>query len=163
MLGELLSKEECAGCRLCCSFDSYGLSETPTVTADTAVKILSRHRPDQRFFEKGSCFIMKMEPEPGSDIHYCPLLDRDKGCVMGDIKPFECRIWPLRVMRREDRLVIALSPLCPAVNRMPSEDVQAKCEELAEEIFAEARACPELVRPYAAGHIVLYEKMLPKG
>ena len=163
MLGELLSKEECAECRLCCSFDSYGLSETPTVTPDTAAKILSRHRPQQRFLENGGSFIMKMEPGPDSDIRCCPLLDHSTGCIMGDSKPFECRIWPLRVMRRGDSLVITLSPLCPAVSLKPIEDVKAKCEELAEAIFTEAQACPELVKPYAAGHRVLYKKTLPKG
>ena len=26
------------------------------------------------------------------------MLDNEKGCILGDDKPFDCRIWPLRVM-----------------------------------------------------------------
>ncbi|MBQ7187098.1 MAG: hypothetical protein IJR91_05645 [Ruminococcus sp.] len=163
MLGELLSKEECAGCRLCCSFHRYDLMDTPTVTADTAVKIVSRHLPEQKFLETGGSFLMKMEPEPDGETYFCPLLDHRRGCIMGDSKPFECRIWPLRVMRREDRLVIALSPLCPVINLKPIEEVKAKCGELAETILQEAAACPELAKPFAAGHRVLYEITAPKG
>ena len=160
MLEGLLSKEECAGCRLCCSFESYDLLDTPTVTPDAAEKVLKEHLPEQEFLGNNGSYIMKMEPEPDSDIHYCPLLDHRKGCVMGDAKPFECRIWPLRVMKRGDSLVIALSPLCPVISRKPAELIRQKCEELADAIFAEAKACPALVKPYTPGCAVLCEENL---
>ena len=158
MLGELLSKEECAECRLCCSFESYDLLNTPTVTPNTAERIIDEHLPEQRFIGNGGSFLMKMEPQPDTDIHYCPLLDHRQGCVMKDHKPFECRIWPLRVMQQGENLVIALSPLCPVINGKSAELVRQKCEELAGAIFEEAEACPELVKPYIAGYTVLCER-----
>ena len=109
MLGGLLSAQECAECRLCCAFEGYDLFETPTVTRETAQRIVNEKLPCQEFVRVGESYLMKMQCEPDRDLYYCPLLDRERGCIMGDGKPFECRIWPLLVMRRGERLVIALS------------------------------------------------------
>ena len=160
MLGGLLSAQECAECRLCCAFEGYDLFETPTVTRETAQRIVNEKLPCQEFVRVGESYLMKMQREPDRDLYYCPLLDRERGCIMGDGKPFECRIWPLRVMRRGERLVIALSALCPVMKLKPPELIRQKCEELAEVIFAEARACPDLVKPYTEGFTVYAEETL---
>lgn len=157
MLKGLLSPEECAECRLCCSFEGYDLFNTPTVT-EAAAKHIREKLPGQGFVKVGESFLMKMSYEPESELYPCPLLDKRKGCIMGDRKPFECRIWPFRVMRRGERLVIVLSPICPKVREKPEELVRRKAEELAEEIFAEAESCPELVKPYTEGFAVYAEK-----
>ncbi len=151
MLTGLLSKEECAECRLCCSFESYDLLDTPTVTRAAASRILQEFLPEQKFIRRGECFLMKMQPLPDRDLYLCPLLDPDRGCIMGDGKPFECRIWPLRVMKRGNETVIALSPVCPVVRDKPRELIRKKCAELSALIFAEAERCPELARPYCEG------------
>ena len=50
MLEGLLSKAECAACRLCCKFDSYDLWDTPLVTDGIMLRALELD-PAQRFSE----------------------------------------------------------------------------------------------------------------
>ena len=44
----------------------------------------------------------------------CYFLDSKSGCSLSeDEKPFDCKIWPLRVMKKEEQYVITLSQSCP--------------------------------------------------
>lgn len=158
MLNGLLSKEECASCRLCCTFGSYNAEGTPTVTAEVKELIRREYLPEQKFAPKGGAFVMHMLPEPDPDLCTCPLLDKSCGCIMGDDKPFECRIWPVQVMKRGNSLVLTVSPLCPVMKQKPRELIAEKCRELAPLVFAEAAACPELVRPYTEGLEIIQEQ-----
>lgn len=155
MLGGLLSKEECAACKLCCSFDSYDLLSTPVITAELKSRICERFKPEQRFIENDGHFLLRMEREKDADIYYCSLLDHERGCIMGDEKPLDCRIWPLRVMRLGEVSVIALSPLCPVVAKKPIAEIMATCARISAEIFRQAREHPEYVKPYEEGFPIL--------
>lgn len=155
MLSKILSRAECADCRICCSFDSYDLWETPVVTDDIMERAL-KIRPDQRFSEISGARLFRMECEPDRDLYYCPMLDHEKGCLLGDEKPFDCKIWPLRIMNFEGRRVIVLSPVCPTVFSRPVKDIAALAKELAPTIFAQADKTPEMVKPYIAGYVILF-------
>ena len=37
----------------------------------------------------------------GDEIIYCPAAS-DHGCVLGDKRPFDCKIWPFRVNKLND-------------------------------------------------------------
>ncbi|MDO4943961.1 MAG: hypothetical protein Q4E74_02030 [Ruminococcus sp.] len=159
MLSKILSKEECAKCRLCCSFDSYDLWETPVITTNMASRILQEYLPQQEFIRRDGHFLLKMEKEPDDDLYYCSLLDRDKGCILGSDKPFDCRIWPFRVMSLGITRVITLSPVCPVVQTKPLKEIQALAKELAPEIFEYADENPDAVKPYIDGYpIMVVEK-----
>ena len=155
MFDRLLTKEDCAACRLCCKFDSYDLWQTPVIYKTLASKILQEYAPSMTFVKRGEHFLMKMDKEEGADIYYCPLLDKDKGCVMGDDKPFDCEIWPFMVMDFCSRKVITLSPACPVVNAKNFDDVCTAAQKAASEIFAFADEHPEVVRPYLDDHPIL--------
>ena len=154
MLGGLLSKEDCARCRQCCAFESYSLWDTPLITPGLKAEILSL-RPQQEFLSREGCFLLKMQREPEGDLYLCPMLDRSRGCILGDKKPFDCRIFPFRVMLLGDRRVIALSPECPVAAGRPIAVIAERGRELEDEIFAEADRHPEFVKPYQRGFIVL--------
>ena len=50
----------------------------------------------------------------------CPF--NRNGCILGaDDKPFDCSIWPLRVMRYNGGLAICLTPTCPVISQKPLE------------------------------------------
>ncbi|MGN0623388.1 MAG: hypothetical protein ACI4JA_05510 [Oscillospiraceae bacterium] len=155
MLKNLLSPDECAKCKLCCSFDSYDLWETPVITRDKANQILQDFKPDQEFVKRDEHFLLKMKKEPEVDLYYCSLLDSDNGCILGSEKPFDCKIWPFRIMNFNGTKVITLSPVCPVVNSRKMEDIKKTCEEISEEIFAEAEKHPEYVKPYLKGYPIL--------
>lgn len=47
-------------------------------------------------YEDGYRFVMHFKD--GDELTYCPMLT-EKGCALGDNKPFDCRVWPFRVNR----------------------------------------------------------------
>jgi hypothetical protein len=154
MLGEILTREECARCRICCSFDSYDLWETPVITDGVKERALEIDC-NLRFSDVSGARLFIMQREPDEDLYFCPMLDHKKGCKLGDEKPFDCRIWPYRVMRFEGRRVIVISPVCPTVYSKPLNEIKALAEKLAPTIFAEADKTPEMVKPYIAGYTIL--------
>ncbi|MBO5448513.1 MAG: hypothetical protein J5994_04220 [Ruminococcus sp.] len=155
MLSKILSRDECAKCKLCCTFDSYDLWETPIIPVKLASRIMQDFEPDQKFIRKDDHFLLKMDKEPDADLYYCSLLDQEKGCIMGDDKPFDCRIWPFRIMALNGVRVITLSPVCPVVQTKPLADIQAVAKELAPEIFAYADETPSAVKPYLDGYPIM--------
>jgi Fe-S-cluster containining protein len=161
MLSKILSKRECAECKICCSFDSYDLLETPVVTDEIMQRSLAV-KPDQRFADVDGTRLYIMDKEPDRDLYYCPMLDHSKGCLLGDSKPFDCRIWPFKIMRFEGRRVIALSPVCPIVSDKPLSELRELAHELAPVIFAEADREPSLVRPYSSGYTIMLAEDVPK-
>ena len=147
MLKKLLSREECANCKICCSFDDYDIWETPIIDEELKVKVLKLN-PEQKFVAKGNSSILRMEKDAEEDLYFCSVLDRQKGCLLGDEKPFDCRIWPFRVMRLDKRLVITLSPVCPVVQTRPLSLIKEVCDELAPIIYAQAQKNPDIVKNY---------------
>lgn len=148
MLSKILSKEDCSKCKFCCSFRRQSLWETPLFDNGTKEKI-NKIYPDAKFkpvfIESGTEKIWTIDidnnyktsnPEEEAP---CPFLDSSKGCILSsDLKPFDCSIWPLRIMKNkseENKLEITLTPTCPSVNKLPLEDVKNFVKkELAEKI-----------------------------
>lgn len=155
MIGKLLTREECAKCKLCCCFDSYDLWETPIIEDITRQLILDKFKPDQQFFEHEDHCLLKLQKEPDRDLYYCSLLDHEKGCIMGTEKPFDCRIWPFRVMDFHGTRVIVLSTVCPVVQTRPLCEIQAVAKELAPQIFAYADRAPFAVKKYISGYPIM--------
>lgn len=154
MLSEILSKSECAKCRICCSFDSYDLWETPVVTDEIKALALEIN-PKQEFSTASGARLFIMQKEPDEDLYFCPMLDHKTGCKLGDKKPFDCRIWPFRIMDFEGRRVIVISPVCPTVFHKPLDELKSFAKKLAPVIFAEADKTPEMVKKYIVGYPIL--------
>ena len=160
MLGKLLSKEECAACRECCVFDRYSIWDTPLFDRECCEKIKAL-RPGTRFVHREGGFLFL--PEVDYDQFRCPALGGN-GCVLGDEKPFDCRIWPLMLMEKEGRTVIALSPVCETVAGKPAGAVMELLQGgLSRTIFAYAEKFPGAVRAYREGYPVLAEAQKSSG
>ncbi len=155
MIRSLLSPQECADCKLCCSFDSSDIWEAPVIDGEKARLITSRYKEDQQFIDRGTHCVLKMEKQEDSDLYYCTMLDHAKGCIMGSEKPFDCKIWPFRIMELNGMRVITLSPVCPIVNTRPIEQIKKTCGEIADTVFAEAEKHPEYVKPYIDGYPII--------
>lgn len=155
MLKNILSGESCAKCRLCCIFDKYDIWETPTVSDELCEKI-KRDHPEVEFIEKGEGGrILKCIPD--GELFNCPLLDKSSGCKLGDDKPFDCKIWPYRIMEFGGKRVITIASICPEMYKKPLSALVAELEEndLAKKIFHEADIHPEIVKPYQKGYPIL--------
>ncbi|MGN0603522.1 MAG: YkgJ family cysteine cluster protein [Oscillospiraceae bacterium] len=155
MLKNILSKESCAQCQLCCIFDKYDIWETPVVSDELYEKIKNEY-PETEFIEKNEGGrILKCIPD--GELFNCPMLDKSSGCRLGDEKPFDCRIWPYRIMEFGGKRVITIASICPEMYKKPLSELVAELEEngLAEKIWNEANRHPEIVKPYQKGYPIL--------
>ncbi len=155
MLKNILSGSDCASCRICCIFDKYDLWETPVLDAPLK-KLIEEKFPGVSFVQKEDGWIFRME-ESEDELYYCPMLDSKTGCRLGDDKPFDCRIWPYRIMNVGGKRVISIASICPTMYEKPLRQL---CEELdrnglAEKIFAYADKHPYAVKNYEEGYPVL--------
>ena len=156
MLSKLLSKSDCASCRICCEFCNEDKWETPVVTDELKEYILEKF-PEATFENYGGNRIMGVRQED-NDLFACLMLDREKGCRLGDNKPFDCRIWPFRLMNFCGRLVITVSPVCPTMSGKPLSELQKLAYELAPTIYGEAEKHPEIVKDYIENYPILVTK-----
>ena len=169
MLSAILKKEACAKCRFCCAFRRKSLWETPiftkenyeaiaadpTLSADMLLPVKesddsSEHAETGNYYRydlSGSYITENPEEEAP-----CPYLG-EKGCILSDEeKPWDCKIWPLRVMKKEEDLVIALTPTCPEINALAFSEVEKFVNTgLRENLFAYAKAHPYLIKEYREG------------
>ena len=155
MLTKILSHETCADCRICCTFDNYDVWETPVINDELKQQILDVY-PEQKFISFKNSYLFRMEKPDDQRLFYCPMLS-DLGCVLGDRKPFDCKIWPFRVMKFEGRTVITLSPICPSVYTKPvSELVSLLRDGLAVKIIEESKKNPDIIKDYINEYPILY-------
>ncbi len=218
MLSKILSKETCAGCKFCCSFRRCSLWETPLFPEDTVKRLGGRFNMEQmdgRIYGRMD-FSGKYATDNPEEEAACEYLDLNKGCTLSyEDKPFDCKIWPLRIMRtrvydergggaiangekaehgigtiaegeaREHaagaiaegesgetatgtiaenryeiggKLVVALTPTCPAINKVDIEEVKKLVEDgLGNTIYEYAKEHPYIVKEYRNDFPILME------
>ena len=158
LLKKILSGKACAECRLCCIFDRYEVWETPVFTQEIRDRI-SKAVPSAKFIPKDGGYIFRVEEFGPDGLFTCPALT-EKGCMLGDDKPFDCRIWPLMLMEKEGQIIIALSPICEKMSSRPPADIMELLSSgVADAIFRRAEEFPGAVRPYREGYQVLLRKV----
>lgn len=154
MLKNILKGSDCAACRVCCVFDSGDVWETPVFDGETAA--LARERfPNVSFDEKGESLIFHMDASEDG-LYRCPMLS-ENGCMLGENKPFDCKIWPYRVMEIGGRRFISIASVCPTMFAKPLSELcgELRRDGLAERIFAFADKHPDIVKPYEDGYPIL--------
>ncbi len=154
MLRKLLSPEECAKCRICCGFTEEDKWEIPLFAGDNERRTAERHSPVVAVPDTQSC-VFKMDFH-GNDLVMCPAIG-ENGCTLGADRPFDCRIWPFRVMKLDERKVITLSPVCPAVMKHPLSELMEFLSQdgFADMLYSHAESYPETVKPYESGYPIL--------
>ena len=158
MLKKILDSKSCAECRLCCKFDRYDAWETPVFKAEICERIRSA-KPETEFVTKDGGFIFKVKELDEDELFSCPALT-ETGCMLGDDKPFDCRIWPYRIMEVGGRRAITIASICDELYNRPLSQLAGFLKEgLADAIFSYADAHPEIVKPYYEGYpVLMFEK-----
>ena len=155
MLKGLLENKVCRECRICCGFDRTDMWEMPAMNSET-VKKMSQLKPDTEFAEKNGAFVVKASNLDGDDLFYCPALDHEKGCMLGDKKPFECSIWPYRIMDLNGTWVISICPVCEELYNRPLKELVEFVEKgLGEKIYKYASENPWIVKKYDYSYPIL--------
>lgn len=180
MLSSILAKSDCAACKFCCSFRRTSLWETPIFTAADVEKLKELY-PHAKFREVNAAGCAESSgnsknPIPAytfdiSDQYQttdpaeeapCPFLDPSRGCILPpELKPFDCKIWPLRAVRTSDnKIKVALTPTCPAINKVPIDRVRnLAASGLGDTILDYAEKHPEIIKeqtPFLSN--IIFEK-----
>lgn len=157
MLHKVLDPGACAKCGFCCSFRRQSLWELPELDPDFAkehVRDVNGDRIDYIFMEKNGVkyavtdLTGKYVTDDENEEAKCPFLSEESGCILTDDKPFDCRIWPLRAVRKPDGgFGIAIAMTCPEMNKVPEDKIMELLDEgLAEKIYEHASVHPEMVK-----------------
>ncbi|MBR1528255.1 MAG: hypothetical protein IJ642_02995 [Oscillospiraceae bacterium] len=159
MLTKLLSHASCADCKECCVFSLYDIWAQPALSPENQQKA-RQLLPQAEFIHKGKeSFLFRVQETVTADLFLCPLLDTEKGCLLGAEKPFECQIYPFQVTELNHRLAIMLSPLCEVMIQQPLGTLlEVLKTELAEKLFSYAEQHPDVIRPYDDRNPVLLWK-----
>lgn len=109
MLTKILSRSTCAACRLCCQFDASDIWELPVLPPETMAAV-QQIQPDTKFISVGIEHIFAAPPLKGAELFASPMLTAH-GCGLSEQdKPFDCKVWPFRLMRTKNGKVgIAIS------------------------------------------------------
>ena len=159
MLSSILSKTTCAACKFCCSFRRQSLWETPLFPPGVAEKL---SKPNEYGvvgeFRDGQIILGGYRTDDSEEEVPCTFLDPQKGCILkAEDKPFDCSIWPLRIMDKGGKLVIALTPTCPAIGAVPNQAlIDLVKNDLGEHIFEYAKTHPYIIKEYREGFPVVY-------
>ncbi len=161
MLKGLLENKICASCKICCGFDNTDLWEMPVMNEKTRRR-LAELRPNVEFIEKDGGFVVDAGNLPDGELFYCPALDPEKGCMLGVDKPFDCFIWPFRIMSVDEGLLaITISPVCPEIYSRPlSQLMDFLSRGLEKTIYEYAGKHPEIIKPYEHDYPILSIKRL---
>jgi Fe-S-cluster containining protein len=165
LLSPILTSGQCASCKFCCSFAAFEAWETPLFSKENIGRISKTYGSFPVKKTGGSSYTLDLSSwwkEHGEKEYApCPFLDPQCGCMLPEEeKPFDCKIWPLRVMRKNGQLVIALTPTCEEINKIPLERVKTLIEKkgIGKIIFDEAEKMPDMIKEYREGFPVLMEK-----
>ena len=155
MLSRILKKTTCGECKICCGFDCNDTWEMPVMTEKTKNKLESL-KPGTEFINNGSYYITKPCELSGDEIFYCPGLDKNSGCILGEDKPFDCKIWPFRVMNFNGSTVITVSSACNEIFKRPlNELVEFLDGGLADAIDEYSAENPEIIKDYDPSYQIL--------
>lgn len=154
MLSKILSKKSCAACKFCCSFRRQSLWETPLFPPEVVEKL---SKPNEYGvvgeFRDGQIVLGGYRTDDPEEEVPCTFLDPHKGCILKvEDKPFDCSIWPLRIMNKDGELVIALTPTCPSIGATPRPElIELVKNGLGKKIFEYAKTHPYIIKEYKEG------------
>ncbi len=158
MLEEILSAKDCAKCEFCCSFRRQSLDLTPYFAAETLDEI-RRLYPEAKFRTRpdGAMTIDlydKYTTENSEEEALCPF--NHTGCILpAHLKPFDCKLWPFRLMKVENGLSLALVPTCPWIRKDDESKLKEVAEAVAKEAVEYAKTHPEIIIEYRADYQVV--------
>ena len=158
MLEDILSPKDCAKCGFCCSFRRQSLNLTPCFDAESIDEICALY-PEARFktLPNGAVTIDlddKYQTDDSCEEALCHF--NRTGCILpSHLKPFDCKLWPFRLMRGDDGLLLALVPTCPGIKKDDQAKLSKVAENVAKEAVEYARNHPEIIIEYRDDYQVI--------
>ena len=161
MLSKVLSKNTCANCRFCCSFRRCSLWETPIFPNET-VSVLEDK--GYHFIKNDGYGLMDLKDSYKTDDSQeeapCYFLDSKSGCSLSeDEKPFDCKIWPIRIMKDEEgRRYITIATTCKAVKEIGIEPFKELVNDGLYKVISDyADSHPYMVKDFTPDYPIIKE------
>lgn len=162
MLTHIFNSSTCARCRLCCNFRPASVWETPFLE-DSLCGLLSNKGIPLCTRPNGSrSFCLSFRTDDAEETADCPLLDPATGCTLPrEARPFECRVWPLRLMQDEQgSLCIGCYTACPALSDSETLNrlTEFACGDLLPALLDYARRFPQSVRALHPAYTLIWKQ-----
>lgn len=144
MLKSILSQEICATCRICCNYSFKSLWDIPGFTLEEYGNIIRKYPEfESKGYLKNNLYYFEMN-KLDHDKYLCPFLS-DSGCILGDIKPFKCKIWPFYIINYGDQVCLAISNVCPNLKVIKYEELPASIYPAIKKMLDIVNKHPELI------------------
>lgn len=151
-LPQFVPQEVCLSCDGCCKFKEQDSSWRPKVaqeetnTQDSTANLLSQELDENSSIKTIAC---------QEQFHCTFFHTEDHKCHIYGYRPFECRLYPFLLTKREETPAICVHLSCPHIQeKWQSEDFKSHVEELKkyfqkQEILAFIRRNPSLIGDYS--------------
>ncbi len=158
MLTGIFSPSKCAECKLCCNFHRSSAWETPALEPELIFHLHELCIPLIKREDGTTSFYLDFKTDSSDEVANCPMLDPNSGCMLPrEMRPLECRIWPVRLMKKSGTNVIGIYRNCAALNKQAFEELKsAVLNELLPIILEYSRRCPQAIREYDPAYEIIW-------
>ncbi len=161
MLTHIFGPATCAQCRLCCNFRQRSAWETPFLEPELAAQLEQNGVSLTTRLNGSTSFALTYTGSNPEEHCNCPLLDTTAGCTLPrEIRPFECRVWPIRLMNDEHhQLCIAYYKDCPALLLPDTRQklINYATNELLPILLHYAERFPTSIRPLDKHYTIIWK------
>lgn len=160
MLTNIISPSDCSACKLCCNFVRSSAWETPALEQELVYLLQEQGIPLSQRPDGSTSFFLHYCSESENEAALCPMLSTQSGCTLPRrLRPFECRIWRLRLMNVSGHLVLGLYKNCPALdNNKRCALIQFACTKLLPLLLDYAKNHPLAVRDFNPNYDVIWSE-----
>lgn len=160
MLTEIFTPADCAACKLCCNFHRSSAWETPALESELIYLLQEEGVPLEKRSDGSTSFYLHFCSNSENEVADCPMLNCETGCTLPrELRPFECRIWPLRLMKQYSHLVIGLYKNCPALKGDSLERLtRFATTELLPALLDYAKKHPQSVREVNSAYSIIWSE-----
>lgn len=144
MITTILKRETCSKCLICCRYTNDDIWDAPGFTKEELRIVLKKK--NYNYYFNNQLYYLEMEKD-NTDEYICPLLS-DTGCKLGTNKPFKCAIWPLYVINYNNKIAIAVSDVCPSLNKLSDQEILHGIKSILNNIRVTIKRYPELIESY---------------
>lgn len=109
---QILSNEQCLVCQGCCRFREQKSVWSVRLTTDESQRLAQQEIVAQQTADD-ELFLKTAEHE---DLFFCTLFDLTKQkCRVYNERPFECRLYPFLIVKKDKDIYLGVHSLCPFV------------------------------------------------
>jgi Fe-S-cluster containining protein len=155
-LKQLVPEEFCLKCDVCCRFP-----ESHTVWAPLFTESEIKHLVDCDILPPLLFTTQRINLIPHKDYFICPCFNPDdKKCKIYADRPFECRLYPFLLARKDNKFYLALDKKCPYLENLSQDEIKSYTDYLKKELESKANKSflknnPDLFSDYPAADLKL--------